>query len=119
MSKEGGKKLGRPKEDKLPRGRPKGQEAIMKDYRMRMLRSPQSRKVLQAVFDVATDPEHKHFPACSKMVMDRIAPISDFTEKDLTGHNKIEINISGVPGVSIGGSKDEDILDGEVIPEDE
>ena len=111
------KKIGRPKKEKLPVGRPKGQEQIMKEYRMRMLRSPQSRKVLQSVFDVATDPEHKHWPAAMKMVMDRIVPASGFDENSLSGGGKpvITVNISGVPGVNIGGTQEETI-DGDFTP---
>lgn len=94
------KKIGRPKKDKLPVGRPKGQEAIMKDYRMRMLNSPKSRKVLDSVFEVATDPEHKHFAACSKLILDRIAPTTGFTDMK-TGESRptIQVNITGVTGV--------------------
>lgn len=87
----------------------------MADYKQRMLQSPQSRKVMQAVFDVAMDPEHKHFPACSKMVMDRIAPISAFTESDAHGGKpQITVNISGVGDVSM--SQDPPI-EGEVVDE--
>ena len=102
MSKKTGNPVGRPKKKKLPVGRPKGQEAIMKEYRMRMLQSPKSEAVLRSVFAVATDPEHKHWPAAMKLVMDRIAPASSFTESTASGVQGITVNISGVPGVSIG-----------------
>jgi len=101
------KRPGRPKKKKNPVGRPKGQEAVMKDYRMRMLNSPKSRKVLASVFEVAMDPEHKHWPAASKMVMDRIAPSSGFSPDSKDG-SKIQINISTF-------SPDAKPVDGEVI----
>ena len=88
-------KAGRPKKKKLPRGRPKGMETVMKEYRMRMLNSPKSSKVLEAIFEVAMDSEHKHWPAASKMVLDRIAPAGGFSVNSKEG-SKIEINISGL-----------------------
>ena len=111
------KKLGRPKKEKLPRGRPKGQETIMKEYRLRMLRSPKSRKVLDSIFEVAMDTEHKHWPAASKMVMDRLAPAASFIEDAQGGGTKptIQVNITGVPGVQIG---TEEAVDADFTPVD-
>ena len=106
MTEKTGNPVGRPKKEKLPRGRPKGQEAIMKDYRMRMLRSPKSAEVLKAVFEVAQDPEHKHWAAAMKTVVDRIVPAASFTESTTTGVQGITVNITGVPGVSIGPAED-------------
>ena len=114
MTEKTGNPRGRPKKEKLPRGRPKGQEAIMKDYRMRMLNSPKSEKVLQAVFEVAQDPEHKHWAAAMKTVVDRIVPAASFTESTTTGVQGITVNITGVPGVSIGPA--EEPLEGEFEP---
>ena len=120
MSKKTGNPRGRPKEEKLPRGRPKGQEAIMKEYRLRMLRSPKSEAVLREVFKVATDSEHKHWPAAMKLVMDRIAPAASFTESTATGVQGITVNISGVPGVNISTpeapQEDQEALEGEFEP---
>jgi hypothetical protein len=103
----GGKKIGRPKKTKNPVGRPKGEGAIMKEYRQRMLNSPQSRKVLQSVFDVAQDTEHKHWPAAMKTIMDRILPSSGF-EKEAGSLQRasIQVNITGVDGVELKGSDD-------------
>ena len=104
------KPLGRPKKKKLPRGRPKGQEAIMKDYRMRMLNSPKSRKVLDSLFEVATDPDHKHWAAATKMVVDRVVPQGGFTPEKVA-NGKIEINISGL-GASVS-TPESDVVDAE------
>ena len=107
MSKKTGNPIGRPKAPKVTKGskggvmgRPKGEAGIMKEYRQRMLQSPNSAKVLQAVFDAALDPEHKHQAAAWKLVLDRVAPISGF-EKDAGGSGRasIQVNITGVPGV--------------------
>ena len=81
-------------------GRPKGDAAIMNEYKARMLASPQSREVLQKIFDVALDDDHKNQAACMKMVIDRIAPVSAF-EKEVSsggGRNAIEIRITGISG---------------------
>ena len=109
--------VGRPKKKKLPRGRPKGEAAIMKDYRMRMLRSPKSKHVLKTIFEVATDPDHKHWPAASKMVMDRIAPAGGFEVSKNEG-SKVEINITGIttPSVSTESAID---VDFEPVDKDE
>lgn len=84
-------------------GRPKGDAGIINEYKARMLASPKSRKVLEAIFDVAMDPEHKNWPAASKMVLDRILPVAAF-EKDVVqnmGGTSIQVNIVGVPGVEV------------------
>lgn len=114
------KKRGRPrKEDVLAKqqggrgqvGRPKGDAAIINEYKARMLASPKSAKVLEAIFNAALDDEHKGQSAAWKLVMDRIAPVAAF-EKDVIkngGSNSISINISGVPSVKVGN----DVVDGD------
>ena len=114
------KKRGRPrKEDVLAKqqggrgkvGRPKGDASIINEYKARMLASPKSSKVLEAIFDAALDNEHKNQAAAWKLVIDRIAPVAAF-EKDVIkngGSNSISINISGVPSVKVGN----DVVDGE------
>ncbi len=97
------KRLGRPPKKKNPVGRPKGMETVMKEYRQRMLNSPKSKKVLDSLFEVAMDPEHKHWSSATKMVIDRILPAASFDEKGpQVGSGGISINITGVPGVNIG-----------------
>jgi hypothetical protein len=114
------KKRGRPKKTDIQAkqqggrgkvGRPKGDASIINEYKARMLASPKSVKVLEAIFDAALDPEHKHQSSAWKLIVDRIAPVAAF-EKDVIkngGGNAISINISGVPNVKVGN----DVVDGE------
>ena len=84
-------------------GRPKGDAAIINEYKARMLNSPRSRAVMDAIFEAATDPDHKNQAAAWKLVMDRILPVAAF-EKDIVkdaGRNAIQINITGVGTTSI------------------
>ena len=100
------------------RGRPKGDAAIINEYKARMLASPKSAKVLEAIFDAALDNEHKNQAAAWKLVVDRIAPVAAF-EKDVVkgaGKNAIQINITGVGGtteVTNVSDDEDDIIDGE------
>jgi|TARA_R100000479_G_scaffold157345_1_gene94054 hypothetical protein len=79
-------------------GRPKGDAAIINEYKARMLASPKSRKVLDTIFEAAMDDDHKNQAAAWKLVMDRILPVAAF-EKDVAqniGKSAIQINITGV-----------------------
>ena len=130
------KKVGRPKKATVATkkrggrgqvGRPKGDAAIINEYKARMLASPKSRKVLESIFDAALDNEHKNQAAAWKLVMDRILPTAAF-EQELSkgaGRNSISINITGVGSVGVSGestsgnsSDDPDIVDGEYYSED-
>jgi hypothetical protein len=107
---------GRPpkKTEKRSVGRPKGEAGIMKEYRERMLNSPRSAKVLDTIFQAALDDEHKNQAAAWKIIVDRIVPVSGFDKMANTSHRSaITVNITGVPGVEINGSNDDDALDGE------
>jgi hypothetical protein len=117
------KALGRPKKSKVVAkkagnrgqvGRPKGDAAIINDYKSRMLASPKSRKVLDSIFDAALNDDHKNQAAAWKLVMDRILPVAAF-EKDVIkggGKNAISINITGVGTTTI--SSEEDVIEGEI-----
>ena len=99
-------------------GRPKGDAAIINEYKARMLASPKSRKVLDTIFEAAMDNDHKNQAAAWKLVMDRILPVAAF-EKDIvkdSGRNAIQINISGVGNVDI---PEPTTIEGEVIDTDE
>lgn len=113
------KKIGRPKKKAVeakkagigvrPVGRPKGDAAIINEYKARMLNSPKSRKVLDAVFNAALNDDHKHQAAAWKLILDRVAPMSAFEQdiKKSGGKSGITINISGIgEGVSISGESD-------------
>jgi len=104
-------------------GRPKGDAAVINEYKARMLASPKSRKVLDTIFDAALDHDHKNQAAAWKLVMDRILPVAAF-EKDIVkdgGRNAIQINISGVGAVDVSEpttvATSSDIIEGEVVDE--
>lgn len=97
-------------------GRPKGDAAIINEYKARMLASPKSRKVLDTIFDAALNDEHKNQAAAWQLVMNRILPVAAF-EKDIikgNGKNSISINITGVGSTTVtGSSSDDNIIEGE------
>lgn len=100
------RKAGRPKKGEIVakkkgnrelRGRPAGDKAIMDEYKARMLNSPKSAKVLQAIFDAALDNDHKAQAAAWKLIVDRIVPVSSFEQvKQGGGAPSISINITGL-----------------------
>jgi len=104
----------------LSRGRPKGDAAIINEYKSRMLTSPKSKKVLESIFDAALNDDHKHQSAAWKLIVDRIVPVGAF-EKDVVkgaGKSAIQINITGVGGTEttvVSNTEDDDILEGETI----
>ena len=116
------KKRGRPKKSDLAakkqggrgvRGRPKGDASIMNEYKARMLNSPKSAKVLEAIFSAALDDEHKHQSAAWKLIMDRIAPSAMFEKEVIqgAGRNAIQINISGVGTAEVSSSSSQESSD--------
>ena len=81
-------------------GRPKGDAAIINEYKARMLASPKSKKVLDSIFNAALDDEHKNQAAAWKLVMDRMLPLSYFEKEASGGRQSVQITISGVNGVN-------------------
>ena len=120
MSEEAPKKKGRPSKSALAEiknsrsvGRPKGDAAIINEYKLRMLNSPKSAKVLEAIYDAALDDDHKNQAAAWKLIVDRIVPVSAFdATKASGGAPQISINISGLNSPSV--ETLEDITDVEV-----
>lgn len=104
------RKAGRPKKGEIVSkksknrgtlGRPAGDKAIMDEYKARMLNSPKSARVLEAIFDAALDPEHKAQAAAWKLIVDRIVPVSAFEQaKQGGGAPAISINITGLTQAS-------------------
>jgi hypothetical protein len=99
------RKAGRPKKSELKEikesrsvGRPKGEAAIINEYKLRMLNSPKSAKVLEAIYDAALNDEHKNQAAAWKLIVDRIVPVSSFeaAKQGGSGAPSISINISAV-----------------------
>ena len=84
------------------RGRPAGDRAIMEDFKARMLNSPKSAKVLEAIFNAALDDDHKGQQAAWKLIIDRLAPVSSFEQVKQAGSApSIVINVSGISSPSI------------------
>ena len=121
MSENPGSSRGRPKKAEVEAvkkgnrrgvGRPKGDAGIMNEYKARMLASPKSRKVLDAIFNAALDDDHKNQAAAWKLVMDRVAPTALF-EKEIIkegGRSAIQINITGVGATEVSSG---DVIDGD------
>ena len=83
-------------------GRPKGDAAIINEYKVRMLNSPKSAKVLEAIYDAALNDDHKNQAAAWKLIVDRIVPVSAFeASKGGNGVPQISINISGLNSPSV------------------
>jgi hypothetical protein len=79
-------------------GRPKGNAKILAEYQERMLNSPKSRKVLDKVFDIALDDDHKHQAVCIKLVVDRLVPMSHFEKEKAGGISGITITMATAGG---------------------
>ena len=105
------RKAGRPKKGDIVakkkgnrelRGRPAGDKAIMDEFKARMLNSPKSARVLEAIFDAALDNDHKAQSAAWKLIVDRIVPVSSFEQvKQGGGAPSISINITGLTAPTI------------------
>lgn len=120
------KKRGRPRKTEVAakkagsrgvRGRPKGDAAIINEYKARMLASPKSVKVLNTIFDAALNDDHKNQAAAWKLIMDRMLPVGAF-EKEVvkdSGRNAIQINITGVGQTEVSSGSTIDGDSGEVL----
>ena len=100
-------------------GRPKGDTAIINEYKIRMLNSPKSAKVLEAIYDAALNDDHKNQAAAWKLIVDRIVPVSAFEASKQGGStSSISINISGLQSPSVALAEDvydeDDVEDAEV-----
>jgi hypothetical protein len=116
------RKAGRPKKGEIVAkktknkgvlGRPKGDTAIINEYKARMLNSPKSAKVLEAIYDAALNDDHKNQAAAWKLIVDRIVPVSAFeATKSAGGTPQISINISSLGAPTV--ETVEDITDIEI-----
>ena len=100
---------------KNPIGRPRGDNYAIEEFKARIMNSPKSRKVLDAILDAALDENHKNQAAAWKLLVDRMLPMSYFEKDKAMGHRpSVNITITGVgESVSIAGS--EDIIDAEDV----
>jgi len=111
------KRLGRPpkiKKKKGVLGRPKGDAAIMNEYKARLIASPKSKKVLDVILDAALNDDHKHQAAAWKLLVERLMPTSTF-DKDSGANGKPQINIT-VSGVGVKVDNN-DVLEGDYTDE--
>jgi hypothetical protein len=118
------RKAGRPKKGEIVAkktknkgvlGRPKGDTAIINEYKARMLNSPKSAKVLEAIYDAALNDDHKNQAAAWKLIMDRVLPVSVFEQaKQGGGTPQISINISGLNSPTVEAEQVYDISDVEI-----
>ena len=111
------KKRGRPSKASLaearkqPVGRPKGDASAIEEFKARLMASPKSRKVLDAILDAALDDEHKNQAAAWKLLVDRMLPMSYFDKDKAGGHRpSVNITITGV-GESVNIAGEDDIID--------
>lgn len=119
MTKPTGNKVGRTSKRDLKAitenrsvGRPKGDAAIINEYKLRMLNSPKSAKVLEAIYDAALNDEHKNQAAAWKLIVDRIVPVSVF-EAQKSGSNTptVSINITGLTSTTVSTNDDSEVID--------
>lgn len=98
-------------------GRPKGDASAIEEYKARMLASPKSREVMDAIFNAALDDDHKNQSAAWKLIVDRIMPLSYFEKDKLSnGRAAVSITINGIDtnepitiGETLEGDTDDDI----------
>ena len=77
------------------RGRPAGMRAAQLDIQRRLIEHPDRAKVVEAVYRIALDDEHKHQAAAMKILMDRMLTIS-ICDKNADIRENVTITISSV-----------------------
>lgn len=108
------KRKGRPpkeavKKAKAPRGRPRGDNSAIEEFKQRLLASPRSKKVFDSILNAALDDEHKNQAAAWKLLADRLLPVSYFEKNAASGRPAVNITISGIgESVAIDNTDEED-----------
>lgn len=101
-------------------GRPPGEAAAMAEFKARLMNSPKSHKVIEAIFNAAVDDNHKNQAAAWKILLDRMIPISSMEAAAAGGKSAITINISGLGAtVSAPSTDNEGVLDGDFTEEED
>lgn len=117
------RKRGRPRKNEIREkttghrgkvGRPKGDAGIMAEYKARMLASPKSSAVLDAIFEAALDDSHKHQAAAWKLLMDRMLPVSMFDKEGGGQRPSVSISITTTDATT---RINEEPLEGEIVDE--
>ena len=90
------------------------QAAALKDFRARLLLNPKSPALLEKMFEIAFDDEHKQQAVAMKLLADRLRPVAGFTS-DGKQQAQVSINISGigVPQGAVTVENANDVEDGE------
>lgn len=94
-------------------GRPPGEAAAMAEFKARLMTSPKSHKVIEAIFNAAVDDNHKNQAAAWKLLLDRMIPISSMEAAAAGGKSAITINISGLGATVSAPLHPQDALDGD------
>lgn len=71
------------------------QSAALKDFRQRLLLNPRSPKLVEKMFDMAFDDEHRNQAVAMKLLADRLMPVAGFTA-DGKANAAVSINITGL-----------------------
>jgi hypothetical protein len=71
------------------------QAAALKDFRARLLLNPKSPALIEKMFEIAFDDEHKQQAVAMKLLADRLMPVAGFTS-DGKQQAQVSINISGI-----------------------
>lgn len=71
------------------------QAAALKEFRARLLLNPKSPALIEKMFEIAFDDEHKQQAVALKLLADRLMPVAGFTS-DGKQQAQVSINISGI-----------------------
>ena len=71
------------------------QAAALKEFRARLLLNPKSPALIEKMFEIAFDDEHKQQAVAMKLLADRLMPVAGFTS-DGKQQAQVSINISGI-----------------------
>jgi len=90
------------------------QAAALKDFRARLLLNPKSPALIEKMFEIAFDDEHKQQAVAMKLLADRLMPVAGFTS-DGKQQAQVSINISGigVPQGAVTVENADDVEDGD------
>jgi len=90
------------------------QAAALKEFRARLLLNPKSPALIEKMFEIAFDDEHKQQAVAMKLLADRLMPVAGFTS-DGKQQAQVSINISGigVPQGAVTVENADDVEDGD------
>ena len=98
------------------------QAAALKEFRARLLLNPKSPKLIEKMFEIAFDDDHKQQAVALKLLADRLMPVAGFTA-DGKQQAQVSINISGIGvpsgAVTVSGAEDAEDAEFEEVYEPE